>query len=87
MDISFSDKAFAEYIKWQGEDKKTLKKINQLIQSIVRDGMMDGIGHPEILRHSKNYSRKINEKDRLVYYGEDGINLKIVSCKGHYEDK
>ena len=86
MDVSFSDKAFVEYVQWQSEDKKTLKKINQLIQSIKRDGMMNGIGHPEFLKHEKGYSRKINEKDRLVYDGQDGAILRIISCKGHYDD-
>jgi len=66
--------------------KKTLNKINNLIKSIERDGVMKGEGKPEKLKHKKDeYSRKIDETNRLVYAVE-GDKLFIKSCKGHYED-
>ena len=81
----WSDNAWDEYLAWQFSDKKILRKINDLIQSIEREGAMKGLGKPEPLRHQKGYSRRITEEDRLVYDVEDGI-LYIYSCKGHYEN-
>ncbi len=84
--ITFSDDAWAEYVEWQSQDKKTLKKINSLIKSIDRDGPLKGEGKPEKLKYKDGeYSRRINEEDRLVYSVEDG-QIEIKSCKGHYED-
>jgi toxin YoeB len=77
-----------EYIYWQTEDRNTIKKINNLIKSIVRDGVLAGEGKPEKLKHYEDeYSRRIDDKNRLVYrYVEDGT-VEIMSCKGHYGDK
>ena len=86
MKVAFDDEAFAEYIEWQSEDRKTLRRINELIKSIQRDGFMKGIGKPEVLKHRKAYSRHIDDKNRLVYIGDNDRNLIILSCKGHYED-
>lgn len=68
--------------------KKTLKRINQLIHDIERNGCMQGIGKPEPLSGGLQgeYSRRINEKDRLVYHLESG-RIYIAHCRGHYEDK
>ena len=84
----WSDDAWADYLYWQIQDKKTLKRINLLIKDIERNGVLSGIGDPEPLTGNLHgeYSRRINEKDRLVYHMEGG-RLYIVSCKGHYEDK
>lgn len=82
----WSDEAWEEYLNWQATDKKTTKKINELIKSIERDGVMKGIGKPEPLKYRKGYSRHISEAERLIYDIEDGI-LYIYTCKGHYEDK
>ena len=83
--ITFSDDAWEEYIEWQSKDKKTIKKINSLIKSIDREGPLKGEGKPEKLKHRDGeYSRRINEEDRLVYSVEDG-QIEIKSCKGHYE--
>ena len=71
---------------WQQEDKKTLKRINQLIQDIQRNGFMSGIGKPEPLKGRKAFSRRIDDKNRLVYVGNNEQELVIISCKGHYED-
>ena len=66
--------------------KKTLKRINQIIQDIQRNGFMSGLGKPEPLKGRKAYSRRIDDKDRLVYIGNYEQDLIILSCKVHYED-
>ena len=71
---------------WQTQDKKTLKKINELIKDIQRNGLMNGIGKPEPLKHKKGYSRRIDDKNRLVYIGLSDGNVEIISCKGHYNE-
>ena len=85
--FSFSDNGWADYLFWQQQDKKTLKKINNLLESISRDGALSGLGKPERLKYSKNeqYSRRIDDQNRLVYR-IDGDRVIIDSCKGHYED-
>ena len=86
MRKAWTDDGWADYVYWQTEDKRTLKKINSLIKSIERDGPLKGEGHPESLKYRPGYSRTINEKDRLVYDIENG-ELIILSCRSHYEDK
>ena len=83
--ITFTETAFTQYLYWQTQDKRTLKKINQLLRSIDRDGALNGIGKPERLKHlGGDYSRRIDEQNRLVYQiSEDTIIVK--ACKGHYE--
>ena len=85
MEKVWSDDAWDDYIYWQEQDKKTLKRINALIKSIERDGVMQGIGKPEPLKYRNGYSRRIDDQNRIVY---DVINNKllIVSCRDHYED-
>ncbi|MBQ5331063.1 MAG: Txe/YoeB family addiction module toxin [Oscillospiraceae bacterium] len=85
MNKIWSDKAWADYLYWQSIDKKTVKKINELIKDIERNGYNKGIGHPEPLKQRKAWSRHINEEDRLVY-NIVGDDLWIIACKGHYED-
>lgn len=85
MNKIWTDEAWNDYVYWQGQDKKTLKKINQLLKDIERNGNLDGIGKPEPLLGNLQgfYSRRINEKDRLVYVvDEEGLN--IISCRYHY---
>lgn len=85
MNKIWTDEAWNDYIYWQGQDKKTLKKINQLLKDIERNGNLDGIGKPEPLLGNLQgfYSRRINEKDRLVYVIDDeGLN--IISCRYYY---
>lgn len=85
--ITFDPNAWKEYVSWQEEDKRTLRKINRLFQSIDRDGAMGGEGQPEKLKNLPDtYSRRINDKNRLVYIALSG-NFTIMSCKGHYDDK
>ena len=86
--LSFTLDGWSEYTAWQTEDRKTLRKINQLIADIIRNGNK-GIGHPEPLKHelSGYWSRTIDEKNRLTYKTlSDGMII-IVHCKGHYSDK
>ncbi|MDR1184715.1 MAG: Txe/YoeB family addiction module toxin [Coriobacteriales bacterium] len=83
----WSDKAWDDYLYWQSQDKKTLKKINILIKECERTPF-DGTGKPEALKHQPgNYwSRRIDEKNRLVYKVEDE-QLMIASCRDHYRTK
>lgn len=87
-DLTFDSKGWNDYLYWQIQDWKTLKKINNLLQDIKRNGAMQGIGKPEPLKHGKSglYSRRIDETNRLVYNIDKLQNIKIISCKGHYED-
>ncbi len=87
-DFTFTEKAMEQYIYWQTQDRKTLKRINSLIADIDRSGAVRGIGKPELLKHNRSglYSRRIDEVNRLVYSVDAENNIKIISCKGHYED-
>lgn len=84
MNKRWDDKAWEDYVAWQSEDKKTLKRINALIRDIERNGAMNGIGKPERLRYGLGYSRRIDEENRLVYDIDENGYLYIKICKGHY---
>ena len=84
--IVFSDKAWEDYLYWQATDKSMLRKINELIKDITRNGMSEGIGKPEALKYRKAWSRRINLEHRLIYSSDENNNLLILSLKGHYED-
>ena len=87
MDKLWTDDGWADYIYWQSQDKKTLKKINELIKDIDRNGLMQGIGKPEELRHRLGVmSRRIDNKNRLLYTTNEQGQVVILSCRGHYED-
>ena len=86
MNKLWSDRAWDDYLYWQSQDKKTLKRINQLIKDIERNGLSEGIGKPEPLRHRKAGSRRIDETNRLLYDMDADDNLWIIACRGHYED-
>ena len=85
MRLLWDDRAWKEYLYWQTQDKKTLKKINGLIKDIQR-GRYDGVGKPEPLKSNMAgwWSRRIDEENRIVYKEENG-DIIIASCKGHYE--
>ncbi len=85
-DFTFTGQGFSDYLYWQTQDKKTLKKINALLADIQRNGAMRGIGKPEPLKYRPGYSRRIDEKNRLVYVIDELQNIKIISCRGHYEE-
>lgn len=82
----FSDRAWEEYCYWQTQDKKTLKKINQLLLDIKRNGFT-GIGKPEPLKDNLSgfWSRRIDDANRLVYKITNDY-IEIVQCKGHYDN-
>ena len=85
-DLTFAQNAWEEYLYWQTQDKKTLKKINSLLKDIIRHPF-EGEGKPEPLKGEDGlWSRRINEKDRLVYEISEG-EIYILQCKGHYNDK
>lgn len=86
MNIIFTQTAWQQYTQWQTEDKKIIKRINELIKSIDRDGLLQGIGKPEPLKYRKVCSRRITDEHRLTYNFDDNRNLIIYSCKFHYEE-
>ena len=87
MKITFAEDGWSEYLYWQTQDIKIVKKINRLLQSIERDGVLQGIGKPEALKYGKSgsFSRRIDEANRLVYEISDN-QIVVKSCKGHYND-
>ncbi len=86
MGILWEDEAWQEYLDWQTQDKKTLRKINQLIKDIQRNPF-DGLGHPEPLSGTLSgwWSRRVDEKNRIVYKPV-GNHTTILSCREHYYD-
>lgn len=85
-EFTFTEKGFTDYIHWQTQDRKTLKRINVLLEDIKRNGVMHGTGKPEKLKYRPGYSRRIDDCNRLVYEIDELQNIKIISCRGHYED-
>ncbi|GHV17245.1 txe/YoeB family addiction module toxin [Fibrobacterales bacterium] len=83
---SFTENGWEDYLYWQTQDKKTLKRINLLIQDIARNGNI-GIGKPEPLIGDLigYWSRRIDEKNRLIYRLLENNAIEIYACKGHYE--
>ena len=86
MKTTWFEEAWDDYVYWQTQDKKTIKRINELVKDVKRHGYT-GIGKPELLKgeFSGFWSRRIDETNRLVYRIKDGV-LEILSCKGHYDD-
>lgn len=84
--IQFSEAAWEDYLYWQSQDRRTLKKLNRLIKDIQRSPF-SGSGKPEPLKgdFSGHWSRRIDEKNRIVYSTEGEI-IFIASCRGHYDD-
>jgi toxin YoeB len=84
MTLTFSSKAWNNYLYWQKTDKAILKRINTLIKEIQRDPFA-GIGKPEPLKHSLSgyWSRRINDEHRIVYTVTDD-NLLIAQLRYHY---
>ena len=84
--LAWTDEAWQDYLHWQGQDKKTLKRINKLIEATIRV-TFEGIGKPEPLRENLAgfWSRRIDDTNRLVYAVDDEY-LSIISCRYHYAD-
>ncbi len=76
--------AWEDYISWQSQDKKIIKRINQLLKDIKRSPF-DGIGKPEPLKGNLSgfWSRRIDDEHRLVYVVEKDSVI-IIACRGHY---
>ena len=87
MRLSWAEQGWDDYLYWQGQDKKTLKKINDLIKDIDRNGVAVGKGKPEQLKGDLQgyWSRRIDEKNRLVYEQMADGSLCIVGCRSHYD--
>jgi toxin YoeB len=83
--LVFSTRGWDDYLWWQQQDRKLLKRINQLIQDVMRNGN-DGIGKPEPLKHGFRgyWSRRINDEHRLVYKVIHD-EVRIAACRYHYE--
>ena len=82
--LAWTEEAWDDYIYWQGQDKKTLKRINKVRSVTIREPL-EGVGKPEPLRENLAgfWSRRIDDTNRLVYGVEDEY-LTIISCRYHY---
>jgi len=82
--LSWTAEGWKSYLYWQTQDKKTLKRINKLIEATLRDPF-EGIGKPEALKENLSgfHSRRIDDTHRLVYVVEEK-NIIIISCRNHY---
>jgi toxin YoeB len=82
--LAWTDEAWDSYVYWQTQDKKTLKRINKLIQA-AKKTPFEGIGKPELLKENLSgfWSRRIDDTNRLVYAVDDNY-LTIISCRFHY---
>ncbi|MCL2867210.1 MAG: Txe/YoeB family addiction module toxin [Clostridia bacterium] len=86
MKIVWFEEAWEDYVYWQSQDRKTVKRINQILQDSVRNGF-SGIGKPEPLKGEFTgfWSKRIDDVNRLVFRIQGGV-LEVLSCKGHYDD-
>ena len=84
--LTFEEKAWEEYLYWQTQDKKVIKRINMLLKDINRNSF-EGIGKPEPLQGNLSgyWSRRIDEVNRIVYKKQNET-IVIATCKGHYDD-
>jgi toxin YoeB len=82
--LAWTDDAWADYVYWQGQDKKTLKRINKLVTDVKRSAF-EGIGKPEPLKENLSgfWSRRVDESNRLVYAVNDS-HITVISCRYHY---
>ena len=82
--LSWTDDAWDDYLSWQTQDRKTLKRINKLINDVKRSPF-EGLGKPEPLKENLSgfWSRRIDDNNRLVYAVDDRA-LTIIACRYHY---
>ncbi len=87
MNKLWQDEAWEDYLYWQSQDRKTLRRINQLLQDVARNGY-DGIGKPEPLKGALSgwWSRRIDDANRLVYRINNDV-IEIAQCRSHYGEK
>jgi toxin YoeB len=83
--LAWTDEAWKDYTYWQTQDKKTLKRINRLLDDIKRNDPFKGIGKPEPLRENLSgfWSRRIDDTNRLVY-AVDEVYVTVISCRYYY---
>ena len=83
--LAWTNAAWADYLRWQGQDRKTLRRINRLIADTMRSPL-EGLGKPEALKENLTgfRSRRIDQENRLVYAVEE-TRVTIISCRYHYE--
>lgn len=84
MRLVWDPLAWEDYLWWQVNDRKVLRRVNALIQDVIRNGN-EGIGKPEPLRHdlSGYWSRRISDEHRLVYRVTE-TDVRIAACRYHY---
>ena len=87
--LVFTATAFKEYLHWQTQDRRTLKRINLLLNEILRNPNELGIGKGERLSGNLSgyYSRRIDDFNRLIYRILDNESIEILHCQGHYSDR
>ena len=85
--LAWTDEAWSDYIYWQGQDKKTLKRINRLIENVKRSPF-EGIGKPEPLKENLSgfWSRRIDDAHRLIYVITKS-HITVIACRYHYTNK
>jgi toxin YoeB len=83
--LAWTSDAWADYLYWQRQVRKTLRRINSLLDDIQRDDPFEGLGKPEPLKHvlAGVWSRRIDEADRLVYLVDDSYVI-ILQARYHY---
>ncbi len=83
--LAWTNAAWADYLWWQGQDRKTLRRINRLIADTMRSPF-EGLGKPEALKENLTgfWSRRVDQAHRLIYAVED-TRVTIISCRYHYE--
>ncbi|WP_150957676.1 Txe/YoeB family addiction module toxin [Microbacterium testaceum] len=83
--LAWTRQAWEDYVYWQTQDRRTLRRVNQLIADVLRDDPFEGIGKPEPLKHALAgaWSRRIDEANRLVYVA-DGTRVTILQARYHY---
>ena len=84
--LSWTIVAWNDYLYWQGQDKRTLRRINRLVDDVLRSPF-SGVGRPEALKGNLAgfWSRRIDERHRLVYAIDDQ-RVTVISCRYHYDD-
>lgn len=83
--LTWTNEAWEDYLYWQTQDRRTLRRVNTLIADVLRDDPFDGIGKPEPLKHALAgaWSRRIDESNRLVYIADDR-SATILQARYHY---
>ena len=84
-DVLFINDSLEQMMYWAHNNRKILNEINNLLEDIARNGADKGIGKPERLKHKPGWSRRIDDKNRLVYEVRENF-VEVISCKGHYDD-